>query len=157
MSTSKYPHLIRRAAIMFAGLSALLALTGCLEQMQSTRIPSGAVTNFFLHLYAGELDDARIYFAPGLVTPSPELDQSLKDASNRLRRYEIVRQKPATEELGDGPMRVTLKGRVRTRPQPGQPTPAPDEGWQDTDLLTARVVERGPGWRILDYELKCCP
>ena len=157
MNTSKYPHFIRRAAILLAVIPVLLALTGCLEQMQSTRIPSGAVTNFFLHLYAGELDDARVYFAPGLVTPSPELDQSLKDASNRLRRYEIVRQKPATEELTDGQMRVTLKGRVRPRLQPGQPTPAPDEGWQDTDLLTARIVERGPGWRILDYELKCCP
>ncbi len=135
----------------------LLLLTGCLEQMQSPRIPSGAVNNFFLHLYAGELDDARVYFAPGLVTPSPELDQSLKDASNRLRRYEIDRDKPSTEELPDGQVRVTLKGRARLRPQPGQPTPAPEEGWQTTDILTTRLVERGPGWRILDYELKCCP
>lgn len=138
-------------------LPALFALSGCLEQAQSTRVPGGAANNFFLHLYAGELDDASIYFAPGLVTPSPELDQSLKDASNRLRRYEIQRQKPATEELSGGEVRVTLKGRVRPRPQPGQPTPTPDEGWQATDILAARLVERGPGWRILDFELKCCP
>jgi hypothetical protein len=157
MNNSKFPHLVRRALALLLVLTALFALTGCLEQMQSTRIPSGAVTNFFLHLYAGELDDASVYFAPGLVTPSPELDQSLKDTSNRLRRYEIVREKPTTEELSNGQMRVTLKGGVRPSPQPGQPTPGPDEGWQGTDILTARIVERGPGWRILDYELKCCP
>jgi hypothetical protein len=157
MTPSKYPLSARRAALLIALTAALLALTGCLEQSQSTRVPSGAVNNFFLHLYAGELDDALVYFAPGLVTPSPELEQSLRDASNRLRRYEIQRQKPATEELSGGQMRVTLNGRVRPRPQPGQPTPTPDEGWQETNILTARLVERGPGWRILDFELKCCP
>ncbi len=157
MTTHNYRHHIHRFAILLVLLPALLVLTGCLEQMQSTRIPSGALNNFFLHLYAGELDDARVYFAPGLVTPSPELGQSLKEASNRLRRYEIDREKPATEELADGQVRVTLKGRVRPRPQPDQPTPTPDEGWQATDILTARLVERGPGWRILDFELKCCP
>ncbi|HEX8218579.1 MAG TPA: hypothetical protein VF914_05110 [Chloroflexia bacterium] len=157
MTAFKYRLSVRRAAILIALLAVLLTLAGCLEQSQSTRVPGGAVNNFFLHLYAGELDDARVYFAPGLVTPSPELDQSLKEASNRLRHYEIQRQKPATEELSDGQVRVTLKGRVRPRPQPGQPTPTPDEGWQATDILTARLVERGPGWRILDFELKCCP
>ncbi len=157
MNPNKYLLSIRRAAVIFAALTALLALAGCLEQLQSTRVPGGAATNFFLHLYAGELDDARVYFAPGLVTPSPELDQSLKEASNRLRRYEIDRDKPATEELSEGQVRVTLKGRVRPRPQPGQPTASPTEDWQDTDILTARLVERGPGWRILDFELKCCP
>jgi hypothetical protein len=143
--------------MLVAVLTALLALTGCLEQSQSTRVPSGALNNFYLHLAAGELDDALVYFAPGLVTPSPEQDQALRDASNRLRRYEILRQKPATEELSDGQVRVTLKGRVRPRTPPGQPTPTPDDGWQDTEILTARLVERGPGWRILDFELKCCP
>jgi hypothetical protein len=155
MDRIKYPLSIRRAALLIALLPALLALSGCLEQSQSTRVPSGAVNNFFLHLYAGELDDARVYYAPGLVTPSPELDQSLREASNRMRRYEIERQKPSTEELGDGQVRVTLKGRVRARHEPGQPTP--DEGWQATDILIARLVERGPGWRILDFELRCCP
>ena len=38
----------------------------------------------------------------------------------------------------------------------GQPTPTAEEGWQQTDILTARMVERGPGWRILDFQLKCC-
>jgi hypothetical protein len=157
MNPGKNTHFTRHVALLVAILPALLVLTGCLEQMQTTRVPSGAANNFYLHLYAGELDDARVYFAPGLVTPSPEQDQSLKDASNRLRRYEIARDKPATEELSNGEVRVTLKGRVRPRHEAGQPTPTPDEGWQTTDILTARLVERGPGWRILDYELKCCP
>ena len=145
------------SATVLVAVLALATLTGCLEQSQSTRIPSGAASNFFLHLYRGELDDARTYFAPGLVEPSPEVDQSLKDASNRLRRYEIQREKPTTEELPNDERQVTLKGRVRARPQPDQPTPAPEEGWQQTDILTARLVERGPGWRILEFELKCCP
>jgi hypothetical protein len=157
MDPIKHPLSIKRAAMLIVLLPALLALSGCLEQSQSTRVPSGAVNNFFLHLYAGELDDARAYYAPGLVTPSAQQDQSLREASNRLRRYEIERQKPATEELGDGQVRVTLKGRVRARHEPGQPTPTPDEGWQATDILNARLVERGPGWRILDFELRCCP
>ena len=157
MNSVKHPLTMTRTAMLIALLPALLALSGCLEQAQSTRVPSGATNNFFLHLYAGELDDARVYYAPGLVTPSPQLDQSLQEASNRLRRYEIDREKPATEELAGGQVRVTLKGRVRTRPQSGQPTPTPEEGWQATDILTARLIERGPGWRILDFELKCCP
>ena len=140
MNTSKYPHLIQRAIIVLAVLPVLLMLTGCLEQMQSTRIPSGAVTNFFLHLYTGKLDDARVYFAPGLVTPSPELDRSLKDASNRLRRYDIVRQKPATEELADGQCE-SLKGRVRPRPHRANPL-YPDEGGKTRPVTAAN--ERGP-------------
>jgi hypothetical protein len=137
-------------------LLCAFALTGCLEQLQSTRIPSGSLNNFFLHLYAGELDDARTYFAPGLVTPSAELDASIKSAADRLRRYEIKRGKSNTEELGNGERRVTLAGQVRTRTPKGEPTPGPDEGWQQTDIITARMVERGPGWRLLDFDVRCC-
>lgn len=156
MITNNTRRRLRLATTLLA-LLALTALTGCLEQSQPTRIPSGAANNFYLHLYYGELDDARAYFAPGLVELSPELNQSLKDASNRLRKYEIQREKPATEELPSNERRVTIKGRIRPRPQPGQPTPTPEEGWQQTDILTTRLVERGPGWRVLEYELKCCP
>nr|MDQ5867074.1 hypothetical protein [Chloroflexota bacterium] len=137
MNAGKNAHSTRRVALFVAMLPALLVLTGCLEQMQSTRIPGGAVNNFYLHLYAGELDDARVYFAPGLVTPSPEQDQALKEASNRLRRYEIARDKPATEELSEGQVRVTLKGRVRPRHEAGQPTPTHNYVWQTTDIITA--------------------
>lgn len=125
--------------------------------MQSTRIPSGALTNFFLHLDAGELNDARAYFAPGLVTSSAELDKSLETASDRLRRYQIERKGSKSEDLTNGEQRVTLLGRVRSAAMPGMPNPGPDEGWQETNLITARMVERGPGWRILDFELECCP
>jgi hypothetical protein len=137
-------------------LVALSGLTGCLEPFQSTRSPAGALNNFFIHLQAGELDDARTYFAPGLVEPSASLDASIQQASNRLRKYQIEREKAVVEELQGGERRVTYPGRVRPLPPAGQPTPAPDEGWADTDIITARMVERGPGWRILEFELKCC-
>ena len=134
-----------------------LLLTGCLEQLQSTRVPSGALSNFLIHLQAGELADARAYFAPGLVTPSPALDASLKAASDRLRRYEIQRTKANRQDLDSGEIRETISGRVRPRVPAGQPTPGPEEGWQETDIITARMVERSPGWRLLDFELKCWP
>ena len=66
-----------------------LLRAGCLEQLQTTRIASGALSNFLLHLQAGELDDARAYFAPGLVTPSAQLDESLQEAYKKLHDYEI--------------------------------------------------------------------
>jgi hypothetical protein len=137
-------------------LAVLAVLSGCLEQLQSTRVPSGSLSNFLLHLRAGELDDARAYFAPGLVTPSPALDDSIKQASIRLRRYEIQRKKSDLQELGNGEIRETISGRIRPTTPEGQPTPGPEEGWQDTDIISARMVERGPGWRILDFELRCC-
>src|SRR4051794_35495582 len=102
-------------ATFACGLLALLALCGCLEQVQSPRLASGALNNFLLHLEAGELDDARAYFAPGLVTPSTDLDSSIKEASVRLRRYEIDRGLPRSEDLGNGQVRQTLSGRVRLR------------------------------------------
>jgi hypothetical protein len=134
-----------------------LTLCGCLEQYQTTRIPSGSLSNFLLHLQAGELDDARSYFAPGLVTPSANLDQSLQDASRRLQRYDIRKKKYQQEDLGNGQIRETVSGQARPTTPVGQPTPAPEQGWQDTDILTARMVVRGPGWRILDFDLTCCP
>jgi hypothetical protein len=140
---------------MFLLLSAL-TLSGCLEQYQTTRIPAGSLSNFLLHLEAGELDDARSYFAPGLVTPSAALDQSLIDASRALIAYQLRNKKAKEEDLGNGQRRVTISGQVRPRTPKGQPTPTPEEGWQQTDIITARMVERGPGWRLLDFEVKCC-
>jgi hypothetical protein len=135
----------------------LSVLSGCLEQLQSTRIPSGSLSNFLLHLRAGELDDARAYLAPGLVTPSPALNDSIKQASIRLRRYEVQKGKSDLLDLGNGEIRETISGRIRPMTPAGQPTPGPEEGWQVTEIIAARMVERGPGWRILDFELKCCP
>jgi hypothetical protein len=140
-----------------------LLLTGCLEQLQSPHSTGGALNNFFQHLYTGTLDDARTYFAPGLVERTPELDRVLIETSERLRMYEIEVRRPVTdveklrEELADGQVRQYLPGRVRPRRGPGTPTPGPEEGWQQTNILSAWLVERGPGWRILDYKVECCP
>src|SRR5687768_1822858 len=75
----------------------VLLLTGCLEQLLSPHSSGGALNNFFIHLYAGELNDARTYFAPGLVEMTPELDRTIKEAADRLRRYEIEVRVPITE------------------------------------------------------------
>ena len=156
LSKSKTTPRSLATALLCAVLS-LSVLSGCLEQLQSSRVPSGSLSNFLLHLRAGELDDARTYFAPGLVTPSPALDDAIKQASIRLRRYDVQKKKSDLEQLGTGEIRETLSGRIRPITPAGQPTPGPEEGWQETDIIAARMVERGPGWRILDFELKCCP
>ena len=109
-----------------------------------------------LHLQAGELDDARAYFAPGMVTPSAGLDDAIRTASDRLRRYEIKDRKSREEALDNGQVRETVSGQVRPRALQGTPTPAPNQGWQQTDIISARLVQRGPGWRILDFTLECC-
>lgn len=137
-------------------LVAALALTGCLEQLQTTRLPGGALNNFFLHLQAGELDDARSYFAPGLVTPSATLDSSLQDASRKIRAYEIKDTKATGTDLPGGQKAETISGKVRKRTPAGQPAPLPETGWVQTDIISATLVERGPGWRLLDFKLECC-
>ena len=47
-------------------------------------------------------------------------------------------------------------GQVRPHTPPGTPTPGPEEGWQSTDIISATLVFRGPGWRLLNYKLLCC-
>lgn len=155
----------RKATAIACALLSLLTLTGCLEQIQTTRSSSGALHNYLLHLEAGELDDALAYFAPGLVPRNADLDATIKAASDRVRRYEVEEknitkedeQKKYTVPLANGELQETIPGRVRLRPAKGQPTPGPNDGWQDVDIITAHMVERGPGWRILDFQLKCCP
>ena len=137
-------------------LPALLTLTGCLEQYQPTRLPQGALINFLLHLHNGELDDARTYFAPGLVTPSAQLDQSLVDSSNTIKKWDIRNIKGTGQDLPDGKRTETLSGQVRPHPLPGTPTPAPEEGWHQTDVISATMTFVGSGWRLLDYKLLCC-
>ena len=138
-------------------LVCVLMLTGCLEQYQTTRVPSGALTNFVLHLHNGELDDARTYFAPGIVTPSAELDALLIAASERIKLFDLRKVRAGTTvDLDNGEKQVTLVGQERPRTPTGQPTPGPEDGWTDTDVITARMVERGPGWRLLDFEVVCC-
>lgn len=134
----------------------LVLLTGCLEQIQTTRIAAGSLSNFLIHLEHGELDDARAYFAPGLVTPTPELDASLQEASNRLKQYEIRGTKATEDDLPNSEKLVTINGQTRPRVLAGTPTPGPDAGWQNTEIISATMIVRGPGWRILDFKLLCC-
>jgi hypothetical protein len=156
MMKPRNKRLQRLAVVALTAPLCLLMLTGCLEQLQSPRIPGGALSNFLLHLQNRELDDARAYFAPGLVPPSAELDESIKAASERVKKYEFRKRKATDEDLGNGEKQVTINGQARPRTPPGEPTPGPEEGWQDTPIITARMVERGPGWRLLDFEILCC-
>ncbi len=146
-------RLVARSLIVVA---AVLVLTGCLEQYQPTRIPQGALLDFVLHLQNGELDDARTYFAPGLVTPSAELDQSLMDSSNAIKKWEIRNKTFTGQDLPNGERTEMMSGQVRPHTPPGTPTPGPEEGWQKTDIISATMVFRGPGWRLLNYKLLCC-
>jgi hypothetical protein len=141
---------------MLVFLTVMLLLTGCLEQIQTTRIAAGALSNFLIHLEQGELDDARAYFAPGLVTPTAEIDTSLLQASDRLKKYEIRRTKATEEDLPNSEKLVTVTGQTRPRTLAGTPTPDPEADWQSTDIISATMIVRGPGWRILDFKLLCC-
>lgn len=134
----------------------VFVLTGCLEQYQTTRTPGGSLTNFVLHLHNGELDDALAYFAPGLVDVTDEVKESVKAASEHVKKYDLRKMKGTSEDLSNGEKQVTVTGQERPRTPTGQPTPGPEEGWTDTDVITARMVERGPGWRVLDFEVLCC-
>jgi hypothetical protein len=155
--TSTSPRPLRtRLAVLIVSVAVVFGTAGCLEQYQSTRVPGGAVFNFFLHLRNGELEDARAYFAPGLVPMTAELNQRLIEASNHLKGIEARKVKADSQDLPDGEKQVSLAGEIRPRTPPGQSTPGPDEGWRNAAIITARVVERGPGWRILDYRVLCC-
>ena len=131
-------------------LTALLSLTGCLEQLQTTRIAGGSLSNFLLHLEAGEVDDALAYFAPGLVTRSAELDARVLENSRQVRKYEIRSTKATEQDAGGGQKNVLITAQIRPR------SATSGDAWQETSVISATMVERGPGWRIIDYRLICC-
>lgn len=151
------PRLRSKISTLSALLVCVLMLTGCLEQYQTTRLPGGALTNFVLHLHNGELDDAMAYFAPGIVTPSAELDASVQAASEKVKLFDLRKMKATDiKDLDNGEKQVTITGQERPRTPTGQPTPGPEDNWKDTDVITAKMVERGPGWRLLDFQVLCC-
>ena len=92
--------------------------------------------------------------APGLVELTSELDQKIRNASIQLRSYEIEKQKATEKDLPNNQKEVTIPGRVRPVPQTQGASLQAE--WVQTDILTATMVERGPGWRILDFQIKCC-
>jgi hypothetical protein len=124
----------------------LLLLAGCGEDISSTRLPAGAARNFLYHLQHGELEDAMTYWAPDFTPADARVRTT--DALNRLRSYETDAQKADSTHNDDGSMEVTLRGRVRP----------PGGTWQeDQAILRVHLIERGPGWRLTDFTLVCCP
>lgn len=141
---------IRRALTRLfwcASLALLLILVGCGEEISSTRLPGGAARNFLYHLQRGEVDDAMTYWAPDF-TPADARSQVVA-AVARLQAYETEITKTNATPNADGSQEVVLRGRVRA--QNGG-------SWQeDQELLRARLITRGPGWRLTDFTLGCCP
>jgi hypothetical protein len=124
----------------------VLLLAGCGEEISSTRLPAGTARNFLYHLQHGELEDAMAYWAPDF-TPADARPRTTA-ALNQLKGYEVEAQKTDSTSNADGSMDVTLRGRVR-------PTGG---AWQeDQAILRVHLIERGPGWRLTDFTLLCCP
>jgi hypothetical protein len=138
----------RRNNIVKWGVVLLLALllAGCGEELTSTRLPAGAVRNFFYYLQHHQIEDAMAYWAPDF-TPADARPRTVA-AGERLQGYETEYQKADMTHNADGSMDITLRGRVR--PKGGT--------WQeDQALIRAHIIERGPGWRLTDFTLVCCP
>ena len=86
------------------------------------------------------------YWAPDFTPPDARAQTSA--AITRLAGYETDAQKANSTRNADGSTDVTLRGRVR--PTGGT--------WQDDqELLTVHLIERGPGWRVTQFTLVCCP
>jgi len=136
----------RRAVPALLCALALLA-SGCLEQLTTTRIPSGATENFLYFLQHDEQADANAYWAPDHLPP--DAAQQVAQAATRLRRYSVEAKKAGTVAQPDRSVEVTITGtaHLSTDPQPGALQP----------LLRARLIEIGPGWRLTGFTLLCCP
>ena len=130
---------------LLLAMALALLLTGCGEEITTTRIPAGAARNFLYHLQHGELEDAMTYWAPDF-TP-PDARPRTAAAVARLRGYETEDTKSDSTHNADDSWDVTLTGRVR--PTGGT--------WLDNQpLLRAHLIARGPGYRLTDFTLVCC-
>ena len=137
----------RRAAALGLLLLASLLLTGCLEQLVTTRIPSGATRNFLFFLTHGQQDNAMAYWAPGHVPPDARAQ--VAQAVTALKPYTVTVQKADVQSQTDGSAIVTLEGQAARTAAVPTGTPQP--------ILRAHLMEIGPGWRLLDFRLLCCP
>ena len=135
-------RLIRRWGVLLA-LAALLA--GCGEELTSTRLPAGAVRNFFYYLQQEQITNAMAYWAPDF-TPTDAPARTVAAAA-RLQSYETEYKKSDSTRNADGSMDITLRGRVR---------PTGGAWLEDQELIRARIIQRGPGWRLTDFTLLCC-
>jgi hypothetical protein len=129
-------------------LLATLLLSGCLEEITTTRIAGGAARNFLYYLSHDEQADANSYWAPDHA-PTDAADQ-VKQAATTLRDYEVVITKADMEPQPDGSVDVTVSGRAARKPA----TPA--AAGPVIPLLSAHLIAIGPGWRVTAFTLLCC-
>ncbi len=137
---------LRRAGRVLPALALVLALTGCLEQLSTARIPGGAVRNFLYFLSHDQPTEAAAYWAPGHA-PSDAAAQ-VTTAITTLHGWTVEATKADTQSQAAGADLVTISGHVARRGE----TP----GTAVVPLLRARVIEIGPGWRLTEFQLLCC-
>jgi hypothetical protein len=123
-----------------------LALTGCLEQLSTTRIPGGAVRNFFYFMSHNQPTEADTYWAPDHA-PADAATQ-VQTAITRLQGWQVEATKAETTPEPDGSQTVILSGHAGPV---GSATPTAVE-----PLMRAHVIAIGPGWRVTDFTLLCC-
>jgi len=136
----------RRRRLVALALACALLLSGCLEQIATARIASGAARNFLYYLAHDEQADAATYWAPDHVPP--DAAAQVGQAAATLRLYAIDPTRSESQPAAGGATIVTLFGHAHRQndPQPGPEQP----------LLRARLIEIGPGWRLTEFHLLCC-
>ncbi|MGI8589221.1 MAG: hypothetical protein ACR2M0_16290 [Chloroflexia bacterium] len=123
-----------------------LAASGCLEQITTTRIPAGAARNFFYFVAHDEQADANTYWAPGLA-PADAAAQ-ISRAATALAGYDTEVTAADAVRQDDGSMLATVSGHFERKGEAPTGTEQP--------LMRARLIEKGPGWRLTEFTLLCC-
>jgi hypothetical protein len=143
---------MRRIRAIGAVIVLGLALTGCLEQLSTTRIPGGSVRNFFYFMSHNQPTEAESYWAPDHA-PADAAGQ-VQTAITRLKGWDVEATKAETTPEPDGSQTVILSGHAgpACRSAPG----CPPISVEVIPLMRAHVIAIGPGWRVTDFTLLCC-
>ncbi|HUS14118.1 MAG TPA: hypothetical protein VM536_03775 [Chloroflexia bacterium] len=135
----------RRPALLLLYVSGLL-LAGCLESLSTTRLPGGAARNFFYYLAHNEPANANTYWAPDHMPANAS--EQVATAAEALQEYEVDVVKSEATPESDGVMRVTLTGHAHRRGEAVGP---------ERPLAHMRLIEIGPGWRVIQFDVFTSP
>ena len=126
-------------------LGTCLLLSGCLEQLSTTRVAGGAAHNFFYFLSLDQPNEAEAYWAPDFVPADSQAQ--VNNAIALMKPYEFQQSK-ITSTPDDTGVTVVLSGKQRLK--------GSQEWSADTNLMTAHLIERGPGYRLTSFQILCC-